>query len=99
MKALILDNKVVDVSENEFEVHESMFWVDCPNDCQLYWTYEDATFRAPAKPPEPSYAALREQQYPTLQEQLDMQYWDSINGTTVWADTIAAIKAEFPKPE
>lgn len=45
------------------------------------------------------YAAERAAAYPTIQEQLDMQYWDSINGTTVWADTIAQIKADFPKPE
>ena len=35
--------------------------------------------------------------YPSLQEQLDMQYWDSVNGTTVWQDTINAIKAKYPK--
>jgi len=28
---------------------------------------------------------------------MDMQYWDSVNGTTVWADTIAAIKERYPK--
>lgn len=37
--------------------------------------------------------------YPSLQEQLDMQYWDSVNGTTTWADAIAAVKAANPKPE
>lgn len=41
----------------------------------------------------------RDRQYPSIQEQLDMQYWDSVNGTTVWADTIAAVKAANPKPE
>jgi gentisate 1,2-dioxygenase len=35
--------------------------------------------------------------YPSLKEQLDMQYWDSVNGTTVWQDTINAIKAKYPK--
>jgi len=43
------------------------------------------------------YQRLRAQEYPTMKEQLDMQYWDSINGTTVWADTINAIKAKYPK--
>jgi hypothetical protein len=52
---------------------------------------------------EADYAAKQYQRdraaaYPSLAEQMDMQYWDSINGTTVWADTIAAIKAQFPKP-
>ena len=28
-KALILDNKVVDVSDATFEVHSSMSWMDC----------------------------------------------------------------------
>lgn len=35
--------------------------------------------------------------YPPLQEQLDMQYWDSVNGTTVWQDTINEIKGRYPK--
>jgi len=26
-----------------------------------------------------------------------MLYWDQVNGTTVWMDTIATIKQEFPK--
>jgi hypothetical protein len=44
------------------------------------------------------YQRLRATEYPTLVDQLDMQYWDSINNTTVWADTINAIKAKYPKP-
>jgi ribosome-interacting GTPase 1 len=44
------------------------------------------------------YKAQRAAAYPSIQEQLDMQYWDSVNGTTTWADTIAAVKQEFPKP-
>jgi lipoate synthase len=46
---------------------------------------------------EPDYRTLRQQKYPSLQEQQDMQYWDQINGTTVWQDTITAIKEEYPK--
>jgi hypothetical protein len=44
------------------------------------------------------YQRLRVAEYPSLTEQLDMQYWDNINGTTVWADTINAIKVKYPKP-
>jgi hypothetical protein len=40
----------------------------------------------------------KEEGYPSIPEQLDMKYWDIINGTTVWKDTIAAVKAKFPKP-
>ena len=44
------------------------------------------------------YQRDRAAAYPSLAAQLDMQYWDSVNGTTVWSDTIAAIKQEYPKP-
>jgi hypothetical protein len=43
------------------------------------------------------YQRNRSEAYPSIQEQLDMQYWDAINGTTVWQDTINAIKAKYPK--
>ena len=46
---------------------------------------------------EPDYITLRQQEYPSLQEQEDLRYWDEINGTTVWRDTITAIKAKYPK--
>jgi len=46
---------------------------------------------------ESSYAELRAAEYPSLQEQEDMKYWDEINGTTVWRDTITAIKDKYPK--
>ena len=44
------------------------------------------------------YKDQRASAYPSIQEQLDMQYWDGVNGTTIWADTIAQIKSENPKP-
>ena len=41
--------------------------------------------------------ADRATSYPTIQDQLDMQYWDNVNGTTTWEDAIAKIKADNPK--
>ena len=43
-------------------------------------------------------AATRRAAYPPISDQLDMQYWDAKNGTTTWADAIAAVKAAHPKP-
>ena len=40
----------------------------------------------------------RDRVYPSIQEQLDMQYWDSVNGTTTWKDAVAKVKADNPKP-
>ena len=39
----------------------------------------------------------RDRIYPSIQDQLDMQYWDSVNGTTTWKDTVAKVKADNPK--
>ena len=45
---------------------------------------------------EPSYVELRAAAYPSMVDQLDMQYWDGINGTTTWADAIQAVKDAHP---
>jgi len=41
----------------------------------------------------------RKKLYPSIQEQLDMQYWDNVNSTTTWKDKIAEIKAAKPLPQ
>ena len=45
-----------------------------------------------------NYARYRVDAYPSIGDQLDMQYHDSVNGTTTWADAIAAVKAKYAKP-
>ena len=46
---------------------------------------------------QPPYINQRRNAYPSIQEQLDMQYWDNVNGTTNWEDAIAKVKADYPK--
>ena len=43
------------------------------------------------------YQKDRAAEYPTLQDQLDMQYWDKVNGTSTWQDAIAKVKSDNPK--
>jgi len=43
------------------------------------------------------YQRDRAKEYPSIQEQLDMQYWDKINGTNNWPDAINAVKTKYPK--
>jgi len=43
------------------------------------------------------YQRDRATAYPSIQEQLDMQYWDKVNGTTNWEDAIAKVKTDTPK--
>ena len=48
---------------------------------------------------ENGYKTARQEAYGSVQDQLDMQYWDGVNDTTIWADHIAQVKADNPKPE
>tara|TARA_R110000764_G_scaffold101300_1_gene186580 strand:+ start:744 stop:1040 length:297 start_codon:yes stop_codon:yes gene_type:complete len=40
----------------------------------------------------------RDRVYPSIGDQLDMQYKDLLNGTTTWKDAVAKVKADNPKP-
>jgi len=44
------------------------------------------------------YKTDRAAAYPSIADQLDMQYWDKKNGTTTWVDAVAKVKSENPKP-
>ena len=45
-----------------------------------------------------AYKEQRAMAYKPLAEQLDMMYWDKVNGTTTWQDHIDQVKADNPKP-
>ena len=44
MKALILENKVVDVQATEFEVAPTLSWVDCDDTVKVGFSYDGNTF-------------------------------------------------------
>ena len=44
------------------------------------------------------YQSDRAAAYASIGDQLDMQYWDLVNGTTTWKDHVAKVKADNPKP-
>ena len=45
------------------------------------------------------YQRDRQPEYPSIQDQLDMQFWDKVNGTNNWQEAIEAVKTKHPKPE
>jgi len=45
-----------------------------------------------------AYKNARALAFPSIGDQLDMQYWDKKNGTTTWVDAIAKVKSDNPKP-
>tara|TARA_R100001530_G_scaffold82266_1_gene57365 strand:+ start:55 stop:339 length:285 start_codon:yes stop_codon:yes gene_type:complete len=44
------------------------------------------------------YQAKRATAYPSLEDQLDMQYWDKKNGTNKWVEAVDKVKSDNPKP-
>jgi len=43
------------------------------------------------------YQRDRQSQYPSIADQLDMLYWDKVNGTENWLKSIESVKNKFPK--
>jgi len=44
------------------------------------------------------YQRDRAKDYPSIQEQLDLQYWDKVNNTNNWQTKVNEIKVKYPKP-
>jgi hypothetical protein len=59
---------------------------------QTKWTQEYESYLASI-----AYIAKRKADYKSLEEQADMRYWDSVNGTTLLNDHIAKVKSDHPK--
>ena len=43
------------------------------------------------------YQWKRAAEYPSLKEQLDLQYWDKKNGTNKWVEAVDKVKSDNPK--
>ena len=79
---------VVSVSGNKLET------------CTIEWlegTAEISKADIQAKINETQYQRDREKEYPSWQDQMDMQYHDKVNGTSTWQTAIAKVKSDNPK--
>ena len=68
MKALIVNNKVVQIESTEFPVHNDFKWMDAPKDCAVGWSLKDGGLIAPEPKPELTYAEKRASEYPSIPE-------------------------------
>jgi len=69
-----------------------------PNHAYIGGDYADGVFFSmPIAEDTGTYAEKRASAYAPIADQMDMQYWDSVNDTTTWKDHIASVKAQFPK--
>ena len=58
---------------------------------------DEETARLQSEYDSKAYARARAEAYAPIAEQLDMQYWDSVNGSRTWLDHIEAVKEAHPK--
>jgi len=79
------------------QTYESIVWKD-PNDTVSKEIIDAKVAELQAAYEATQYQRDRSISYPSLEDQLDMQYWDSVNGTTTWKDAIAKVKSDNPKP-
>jgi len=97
MKALILNNKVIEIQENEFEVAPPLKWVECDNTITVEHTYSNNNFISPPTVPELTYQEKRRSEYPSIEE-LVVALYDTEDKADIETNR-AAIKAKYPKPE
>jgi len=95
--AQAIDNLCPDASFAIANTYESLEWGE--NNVQSAPTKEEIFQEIDRILLVEKFVNERKAAYPSIEDQLDMQYWDSVNGTTTWQDTINAIKNQYPKPE
>jgi hypothetical protein len=96
MKALILNNKVIEIQENEFEVAPPLKWVECDNTITVEHTYSNNNFISPPTVPELTYQEKRRSEYPSIEE-LVVALYDTDDKADIETKR-AAVKAKYPKP-
>jgi hypothetical protein len=98
MRALILNGKVVDKSNQPFEAHDSLTWVDAPDDVEIGWSYLNNEFSAPQQD-QITYDVLRRMEYPPVTDYIDGVVKGDQAQIQAYIDACLAVKAKYPKPQ
>jgi len=92
----VVDNFIEYDGVSEFSVDGDLIVAD--GNAYMGGAYVNGVFTSAPIPEDVStYASNRRYAYASTGDQLDMQYWDSVNDTTTWKDHIASVKDQFPK--
>lgn len=81
------------------ESYANIEWTDSSQSMPTEQQVLDEAARLQAEFEYNQYRRDRAKVYPIIQDQLDMLYWDKINGTDTWQQAIDEVKAQYPKPE
>jgi|TARA_R110000824_G_scaffold91867_3_gene223186 hypothetical protein len=93
----VVQNIVVWDGKAEFNIDGEL--VETTSDTRTggNWDGNVFSFNEPVIEDVRTYGEKRKSAYASTGDQLDMQYWDSVNDTTTWKDHVASVKAQFPK--
>ena len=103
-KSCLVDYRgfITDVVEpgEEFEVYQGddspIKWVTCDDDnVSNLWVLCNGEFFDSANRLERNQQMKRKVEYGSIEDQMDMMYWDQMNGTTTWKDHVTAVKANI----
>lgn len=102
---LISENKIAGISENRYEVHESMKWIEGPDNVDETWLYDSTNNTVIPRPKETvDHQFARMHTYPSVEEQLGLLFKDIENGvfgetakTGEFYKLIKGIKEDLPK--
>lgn len=78
------------------ETYEGLNWMDKNNSQPTKEEVEAEIARLQAEYDALEYKRKRAESYPDIKDQLDMLYWDKVNGTDNWQNAIEAIKVAYP---
>ena len=94
---LLQDNTIGRTTQNE--TIASQLGLDLQTEQEIVYAYNGKRYFKGEEPaaPEKTYVEKRLAEYPSISDQLDMIYWDKVNGTNLWQSKIAEIKAKYPK--
>lgn len=74
-------------------IENGFYYADVVQALDGKWYFADQAPTCPQK----TYIEKRLAEYPSIQDQLDMIYWDKVNGTNLWQEKITEIKTKYPK--
>ena len=90
---------ITDVVEpgDEFEVYQGddspIRWVTCDDDAVTnLWVLYNGEFFPTTDRLERNQQMKRKVEYGSIEAQMDMMYWDQVNGTTTWKDHVTSVK-------
>lgn len=89
--------KEVEEEVRIYDDYDAIIWNDTvitqptPEECEIEWGKIIAEENLEV------VHEKRREAYGTAGDQLDMIYWDRINGTNIWQEMITGIKEEYPK--